>query len=123
MATRAPSSASRRAMPRPIRRAAPVTRMTWPARLLDRGFAMDFDFLRFDAFPRVLVVPAGEVRPAPEYRGCGTEDAGHGADGPGVPILRGHARQRHRDQHDAPGGRFRSEERRVGKECRSRGAP
>src|ERR1035441_8802912 len=100
MATRAAPSASRRAMPRPIRRAAPVTRMTWPARLLDRGFAMDFDFLRFDALPRGLGEPASEVRPAPEYRGCGAEDARHGADGPRVPILRGHARQRHRDRSE-----------------------
>src|SRR5579864_134505 len=96
MAPRAPSSASRSAMPRPTRLAAPVTRTTLPASewrgspagpVLDRWLAMHFDFLRFYALARGLGQSAGYVRPGPENGSAGAKRARDGADRARVPGL------------------------------------
>src|SRR5579862_1356961 len=94
-------------MPRPMRLALPVTRTILPARSYsDCWFAMDFDLLRLDSGPGRLGQAAGEMGPAPEYRGCGTKRAGDGPDGARVPVLRSDAGQQHGEHHDAPRGGF-----------------
>ncbi len=93
--------ASRSAIPRPMRLAAPVTRIVFPARLLSaficvhlrpivfstRRLPMHFDLLRLDAFPRRLRQPARHMRPAPEYRGRRTQHARDRADRARIPVL------------------------------------
>src|ERR1019366_423929 len=63
---------------------------------------MDFDLLGVDAFTGGFGQPAGDVGPAPEYRGAGTQDAGDGSDGARIPVLAGDSGQRHRHHHDTP---------------------
>src|ERR1035441_6265537 len=63
---------------------------------------MDFDLLGVDAFARGFGQPAGDVGPAPEYRGSGTQGAGDRADGARVPVLAGDSGERHRQHHDTP---------------------
>src|SRR5947208_3205020 len=91
MQTLAPSLASRRAMPRPMRLAAPVTSTTW--------------FFRSDCM-FWLRQAAGQVRPAPEYRGSAAERSRDGSDRSRVHALRRDSGGRHRKHHDAPLRRF-----------------
>src|ERR1039457_3114355 len=63
---------------------------------------MDFDLLGVDAFEGGLGQPAGDVGPAPEYRGGGTQGARDGADDARVPVLAGDSGERHRHHHDTP---------------------
>src|ERR1039457_4693113 len=65
-------------------------------------FAMDFDLLGVHAFERGFRQAAGDVGPAPEYRGGGTQHTGDGADGAGVPILAGDSGEGHGHHHDTP---------------------
>src|SRR5581483_10283790 len=101
MATRAPSFARRRAMPRPMRLAAPVTSTT-----LDDRLTVHLHVLGIYALPAGFRQAAGPVRPAPEDRRGRTEQAGDRADRPRVPPLRGDAGQHHRDHHGGPHHRF-----------------
>src|SRR5215472_4001860 len=105
MATRAPSRARRRAMPRPMRLAAPVTRMVCLERL-DCRFAMDLDLLWFYTFAGGLGETTGHVGPGPEDRGARAEGACYCANGAGVVMLRGDSGQGHGNHHDTPWGRF-----------------
>src|ERR1035437_1616440 len=63
---------------------------------------MDFDLLGFHAFADRFGQAAGNVGPAPEYRGGGTERTGDGADGARVPVLAGDSGQGHGHHHDTP---------------------
>src|ERR1017187_1954328 len=63
---------------------------------------MDFDLLGVDAFAGGFGQPAGDVGPAPEYRGGGTQGARDGADDARVPVLAGDSGERHRHHHDTP---------------------
>src|ERR1039458_9803170 len=63
---------------------------------------MDFDLLGVDAFAGGFGQPAGDVGPAPEYRGGGTQGARDRADRAGVPVLAGDSGERHRHHHDTP---------------------
>src|ERR1035441_95383 len=78
------------------------TRGSAPPAFLNRGFAMDFDLLGVLAFAGGFGQAAGEVGPAPEYRGGGTQDTGDGADGAWVPVLAGDSGQGHGHHHDTP---------------------
>src|SRR5437764_9155160 len=90
-------------MPRPMRLAAPVTRTIFPLSAeSDCWLAMTFDLLGFHAVARRFGQAAGDVSPAPEYRGRGTERARDGADGARIPMLRGDSGEHHRDHHHAP---------------------
>src|SRR5690348_16751595 len=101
MTTWAPSRARRRAMPRPMRLAAPVTRMMRPERS-DRWFAMHLHLFRLAALTRRFRQLTRNVRPAPPDRRRRTERAGDAADQAGVVLLRCHSRKRHRHHHDTP---------------------
>src|SRR6266550_2414041 len=91
MQTRAPSLARRRAMPRPMRLAAPVTRTILPVRSVCMFWLRE---------------AAGQVGPAPEYRGGRTQRSRHRSDQPGIDTLRSDAGGGHREHHDAPLRRF-----------------
>src|SRR6266536_3141007 len=101
MATRAPSLASRRAMPRPIRFAAPVT-----STVLDCRLTVYLYFIGLDALQGRLGEASGPVGPSPKERRGRTERARARADHARIVVLRGDARQHHGDHHGRPDHRF-----------------
>src|SRR5579863_9952132 len=105
MATRAPARAKCRAMPRPIRLAAPVTRITFPARL-DGWLAMNLYLLARDALDGRFGQAAREVGPCPEECRGGAKRAGDSADETRAIVLRSDASSGHGQHHDRPLHRF-----------------
>src|SRR5579871_4033167 len=116
MATFAPSLARRKAMPRPIRLAEPVTRMTRSSREsivspfytagLYRRLAMDFDLFRIHARERRFRQPPSEIGPAPEHRGQGAENATPRSNHARAGVVRSKPCNRHGNHHGHPGPGF-----------------
>src|SRR5579863_4025659 len=99
MATRAPSFARRKAMPRPMRLAAPVTKITLPDRL-DGWFSMHLHLAAFYALHWRLGQAPPDICPRPEYGGGRAQRSSHGGDPAGAVMQRRDARERNRNQHD-----------------------
>src|SRR5436305_1965784 len=97
MATRAPSCASRSAIPRPMRLAAPVTSTT-----LDDRLTVHLHVFGIDVLPLGLGQAARPVGPAPENSRGRAEQAGYGSDRARVVMLGGNSGQHHRDHHGGP---------------------
>src|ERR1700693_2458215 len=112
MATRAPDWARRSAIPRPMRLALPVTRITRPSReamsslCLGGWIAVHFNLIGSDSIQRRFRQFAGEVGPAPpECRGH-TEYSGDGSDDARAYVIGGPTGDAHRNHHGHPGPGF-----------------